>query len=406
MEVLRAAKKKLPKGWRWAFLGDVDLATIVMGQSPPGETYNKEKIGLPFFQGSADFGNIHPKPAFWCSAPLRIAEPNDILISVRAPVGPANIADVRSCIGRGITAIRCKEKLHYKYLHMILRNYEKKISSGGAGSIFNAIGKDEIKSIKFPLPPTLGEQISIANELEQMMVEVEKVRREAQRQRDAIAAMQDAILREVFPYKTGDKLPVGWRWTELKGISIKIQYGLSRASSFEKVGPKLLRITDIQNGDVSWDHVSYCPCNEQERINYSLDDEDILFTRTGATTGKSYLVTDPEDAVFASYLIRVQCDKAVVLPRYLYAFFQSPLYWQLINSGARGGTLAGFNASMLSRLSIPLPESIQEQHSLINGLDRKTKKVEIMQKAAQHQKEAIESLPSAILRGVFDFEEE
>lgn len=201
MEVLRTGKKKLPKGWRWAFLGDAELATIVMGQSPPGETYNKEKIGLPFFQGSADFGNIHPKPTFWCSAPLRIAEPNDILLSVRAPVGPTNIANERCCIGRGITAIRCRDKLYYKYLHMILRNYEKKISSGGAGSIFNAIGKDEIKSIKFPLPPTLDEQISIANELERKMAEVEKIREVAGRQNKAIEALPGAILREVFDFE-------------------------------------------------------------------------------------------------------------------------------------------------------------------------------------------------------------
>lgn len=150
---MKDVKRELPKGWRWEKIGDKSLVTTIMGQSPPGESYNKEKIGLPFFQGKADFGVIHPEPTVWCSAPKRIAEPNDILLSVRAPVGPTNLAKEKCCIGRGLAAFRCKEGLYYKYLLLMLRNFEKHISVGGSGSIFNAIGKDEIKEITFPLPP-------------------------------------------------------------------------------------------------------------------------------------------------------------------------------------------------------------------------------------------------------------
>ncbi len=180
-------KRLLPKGWRWVKLGDKSLTTIIMGQSPPGESYNKEKIGLPFFQGKTDFGIIYPEATVWCSAPKRIAEPNDILLSVRAPVGPTNLAKEKCCIGRGLVAIRCKDGLSYKYLLLGLRNFERHISLGGTGSIFNAIGKDVIKEITFPLPPTIDDQIAIANELEKKMAEVESMR-------------QGAILREVFDF--------------------------------------------------------------------------------------------------------------------------------------------------------------------------------------------------------------
>lgn len=181
-------------------LGDKSLVTTIMGQSPPGESYNKEKIGLPFFQGKADFGIIYPEPTVWCSAPKRIAEPNDILLSVRAPVGPTNLAKEKCCIGRGLAAFRCKEELYYKYLLLMLRNFERHISAGGSGSIFNAIGKDEIKEITFPLPPTLDDQIAIANELERKMAEIEAMRQAALRQHEAIEAMPEAILREVFGF--------------------------------------------------------------------------------------------------------------------------------------------------------------------------------------------------------------
>ena len=398
-------RRRLPEGWRWVSLGDTELMDIVMGQSPPGETYNKEKIGLPFYQGCADFGNINPEPTVWCSKPKKIAAPNDILLSVRAPVGPTNIAKEICCIGRGLAAMRCKEGLSHRYLIWVLRHFEKQISSEGAGSVFDAIGKDEIEDIEFPLPLTIDDQIAIASELERKMAEVDKMRRAALRQKEAIAAMQGAMSREVFPYKDGGKLPEGWRWEKLKKISTNIQYGISKSSSLDKLGPKLLRITDIQEGKVDWTNVPHCECNNNEEEKYLLEDGDIVFTRTGATTGKSFLLKTPEHALFASYLIRVQCDKQFVTPAYLYTFFQSPSYWYLITQESRGGTLAGFNATMLSEMEIPLPPTLDDQIAIASELERKMAEVNKIRQATDRQLEAIEALPGAILREVFDFEE-
>ena len=86
----------LPEDWQVVRLGEV--AQIEMGQSPPSITYNSEGIGLPFFQGKADFGDIYPITRKWCSSPNKIAEKDDILLSVRAPIGDVNIATQRCCI--------------------------------------------------------------------------------------------------------------------------------------------------------------------------------------------------------------------------------------------------------------------------------------------------------------------
>jgi len=83
-----------------------EVAEIIMGQSPPGDTYNETGDGLPFFQGKAEFGETCPTVKKWCNAPKKIAEAGDILMSVRAPVGPTNLASERCCIGRGLAAIR------------------------------------------------------------------------------------------------------------------------------------------------------------------------------------------------------------------------------------------------------------------------------------------------------------
>src|SRR5438552_796769 len=109
-----ASGEQLPKGWVRAELSAI--AGIVMGQSPPSSTYNATGEGLPFFQGKAEFGNLYPEARVWCSAPGKLAEKNDILLSVRAPVGPTNLAPAKSCIGRGLSAVHPEPGVNLKYL--------------------------------------------------------------------------------------------------------------------------------------------------------------------------------------------------------------------------------------------------------------------------------------------------
>ena len=201
------------------------------------------------------------------------------------------------------------------------------------------------------------------------------------------------------------KLPEGWRWETLDKISTNIQYGISKSSASDKVGPKLLRITDIQDGKVDWDNVPFCECSSTEEGRYILENNDIVFARTGATTGKSFLVNNPDYALFASYLIRVQCDREVVDPNYLYVFLKSPPYWKYITQGARGGTLAGFNATMLSKIEIPLPPTLDDQIRISSELECRMVEVETMRRAALRQKEAAAAMQGAILQEVFPHKE-
>ena len=149
----------------YSFLELADLTEIIAGQSPPSDSYNKQGIGLPFFQGKTDFGILNPTVKSWCSKPIKIAEPNDILISVRAPVGPTNLNNVKSCIGRGLAAIRCKKNIDKNYLLHYLRSIEKKLADNATGSTFSAITIKDLKIVKVPLPP-LKEQKRIATLLD------------------------------------------------------------------------------------------------------------------------------------------------------------------------------------------------------------------------------------------------
>jgi len=156
----------LPETWVETTLEE--LAWIEMGQSPSSENYNEVKDGLPFFQGKAEFGEVHPTVRKWCTKPTKIAEPGDILLSIRAPVGPTNIAPLRCCIGRGLAAIRAHEGVEQNYVFLFLRFLRPWLSEQGTGSTFSAISGDFVRKIRAPLPPRAG-QTRIVEKLEELL---------------------------------------------------------------------------------------------------------------------------------------------------------------------------------------------------------------------------------------------
>lgn len=156
----------------------------------------------------------------------------------------------------------------------------------------------------------------------------------------------------------------------LQSLAASVDYGVTASANRANVGPQFLRITDIQDDRVDWQTVPFCEATRSEEASARLEVGDIVFARTGATTGKSYLLRHcPERAVFASYLIRVRPDRSQVEPRYLSWFFQTTDYWRQITSSASGTAQPGVNASKLRELSVPTPE-LGEQRHIADILDK------------------------------------
>jgi type I restriction enzyme S subunit len=164
-----ATESDLPEGWARACLPE--LANINMGQSPPGSTYNKQMRGLPFFQGKAEFGERYPTVRVWCTQPKKIAKPGDVLISVRAPVGPTNVADRECAIGRGLAGLSPLAGTPTEFLLFALRLQEPELSLKGTGSTFTAISKDDLEEIEINVSP-LAEQKQIVEKVEQLLARV------------------------------------------------------------------------------------------------------------------------------------------------------------------------------------------------------------------------------------------
>jgi type I restriction enzyme S subunit len=147
------------------------IAQVVMGQSPDGKSYNQEGKGLPFMQGSAEFGEHNPVPEKWCSDPKKIAEPGDLLLSVRAPVGDTNFADQRIAVGRGLSIIRANKESLTEFIRLVIQlNVAELIASSGSGMFASITGKN-LKEFKVNLPP-LPEQkriVEIINTIDEVI---------------------------------------------------------------------------------------------------------------------------------------------------------------------------------------------------------------------------------------------
>ena len=139
----------VPEGWEVKRL--IDVCDIVMGQSPKSEFYNEIGEGLPFHQGVTNFGDRFPTDRMYCTVQKRIADAEDILFSVRAPVGRINVADKKIVIGRGLCAIRSKSG-NQAFVFQQLKDIFKEEDSIGGGTIFKSVTKDDMHGVKFIVP--------------------------------------------------------------------------------------------------------------------------------------------------------------------------------------------------------------------------------------------------------------
>ena len=174
-----------------------DCCTIIAGQSPESKYYNTDGIGMPFFQGKADFGDLYPTIRVYCSQPTKIAEKDDILLSVRAPVGPTNLSPGLVCIGRGLTAIRPSPEINLRYLLHYFRFFETKLSAQGTGTTFKAITQATIKNLDVPVPP-LSEQERIVARIEELFSQLDASVAELKMAKERLKAYQQAVLKEAF----------------------------------------------------------------------------------------------------------------------------------------------------------------------------------------------------------------
>jgi type I restriction enzyme S subunit len=252
-----------------------------------------------------------------------------------------------------------ESKLDLHFLDYFIRTpaFRDQVEAQGSTN-YAAIRPSHVLDYEIPLPP-LAEQQRIVAQIEKLAVKIREARIHRQEATNEIEMLLASASDKIF------KLKNGWKTMAVGDFCEPAQYGYTESATNEQIGPHLLRITDIQNGHVKWDLVPYCRCPEPGK--YLLKTGDLVFARTGATTGKSFVIRGCPDAVFASYLIRLRVHDTVSID-YLYRYFQSPSYWKQISDEKKGTGQPNLNGSKLMRLKIPIAPA-KEQHRIVDELN-------------------------------------
>lgn len=397
---------KVPDNWCYFFF--TALIDIEGGTQPPKSQFVDEPLeNYVRLVQIRDFASNKYVVYVPDSKKLRHFENNDILIA-RYGASLGRICTGMSGVYNVALAkiIFSENILNRKYVYWMLQSDVFQIPllsiSRTAQAGFN---KDDLSTFSMPLPP-LVEQQRIVERIESLFAKLDEAKENLQNVLDGFETRKAAILHKAF---TGE-LTAKWRkqhgvsmdsWEEKKlGDVADTQYGYTESASSEAIGPKFLRITDIQNGIVNWDKVPYCRISEEELEKYKLSIEDIVIARTGATTGKSYLIKDNILSVFASYLIRLKLKTKDVLSNFIYQFMQSQLYWTQITDFSKGIAQPGVNAQKLKEIKLLLP-TFPEQTEIVRIIDDLLVKEQQAKKLAENTFAKIDLIKKAILAHAF-----
>ncbi len=386
----------MKSGWQTKKLGEV--CKVIVGQSPEGKFYNKEGKGHPFYQGKKEFGEKYiALPTTWTTQTKKIAIKNDILISVRAPVGPINYSTGDICIGRGLGAIRCSCAIESDFLFYFLLSIQDRIA-GRDGAVFASINKNDIESFLLPLPP-LPEQHRIVAILNEAFKCIATAKANAKKNLKNARELFESYLHSIFSQR-------GEGWVEKRlGDIAKTQYGLSEPMNEEGKGFKIFRMGEIQNGRlIDTGLMKFANIDRVEFEKYKLQPGDILFNRTNSfeLVGKTGIFDMPGSYCFASYLVRLLLNKKVVLPEFLNYFMNSKQFQNTVKQKAsKSINQSNINATILSNEPVRFPESLKEQKTIVTCLDSLRAETKHLESLYQKKLLALDELKQSLLNQAF-----
>ena len=392
----------MKQGWEEKRLGDV--CKVIAGQSPEGKYYNSSGNGLPFYQGKKEYGEKYiGEPRAWTTKITKEAEANDILMSVRAPVGPINFSTQKICIGRGLAAIRASKLIDKEFLFNFLLKHENEIV-GNSGAVFNSINKSQIENIEIPLPP-LPEQKRIVTILDKAFTAIAKAKDNAEQNLNNAKELFESYLQVVFENK-GE----GWEEKRFEGIIRINQIGLVRNSKEQgnDLKYRYVKMDAISiNNDFIEDKCVYVDASDQEVNKFKLDADDFLFnTRNSYELVGKTCVYDPKSSeitLFNNNIMRVKFKKGISSRFVNYAFSSTLVKRDLEELKSGTTSVVGIYFKGLRNLRIPITD-IYTQQTIVKNLDilsTKTKKLE----AIYLQKvEDLEELKKSVLQKAFNGE--
>ena len=385
----------MKEGWTYKKLGKV--CEVISGQSPDGKTYNNDGIGTPFYQGKKDFSlKFIGAPTTWTTQETKIAIKDDILMSVRAPVGDVNYATQRVCIGRGLAAIRPGEFLDKDFLFYFLLA-EKKNITGKEGAVFPSINRKEIMDILISYP-SINEQQRIVERLDAAFENIDKLKANAEKQlAEAQTLFQKSLAKAMEPKE-------GWEEKTLKDVAdfVRGPFGGSLTKSmFKSEGYAVYEQQHAIHGHIN---IRYYIDSEKfkEMERFSVEAGDLIMSCSGVTLGRvNLLPSNTPVGIINQALLKMKVIKNTDA-RYFKFWLESVHFQKIIKEYSGGAAIPNVPAvKILKDIKISIP-SLAEQQRIVERLDSLSENIRKYEEIQQQIISECDALKQALLRKVFE----
>ena len=385
-------------GWQTKSLGD--LCDVIAGQSPEGKYYNADGIGLPFYQGKKDFGEKFLKaPTTWTSETTKTARKDDILMSVRAPVGPINFANETICIGRGLAAIRCSEQLDRDYLFYQLLHLQPEIA-GREGAVFASINKTEISELSIAVAP-MSEQKRIVAILDTAFAQIATAKANAEMNLQNARALFESYLNKVFTERDE-----GWVEKQLCEIATILNGHAFKSVDFSPSNrTRCIKITNVGVRDFVETFDGGLPADFTKQfaaVAAPAGSLVVALTRTIIADGlKVAVVPSSYDMALVNQRVAALLpNEALISSSYLFAYFSTSTVLDYVKQ--RVNTLMQPNLSIndLRTMPIPLPP-VEEGKQIVLQLQLIEKESQRLESIYQQKLAALDELKKSLLHQAF-----
>lgn len=406
----------LPEGWLKKELS-VLTQVITKGTTPTTLGYTYQHSGVNFLKvenigdNKIDLKSINQYISDEANDALKRSQlvESDILFSIAGTIGKTALVSKEHLpmnTNQAIAIIRGSDSsLVPDFLKYQLQNFIEIIKLKSRGGAMNNVSLKDLKEFEVTVP-AIAEQKEVVRFLDTHLTTVSQI----QARLDAIPKLIEKFRHSVLSDAVSGKLTEEWRETnnlefdwenkKLGSIAKEVKYGLTTSATDVDTGIKFVRITDLHNNNINWKSVPYCEATIEEVEKYKLSKGDLLFARTGATVGKSYLLKkDPKNAVFASYLIKVSMGNEHN-EEYLELFFQSLNYWSQISTLKSGIGQPSVNGTKLKGLLVPLP-TLDEQNEIVNKAKKLLEVANNIENTIATAKARVDNLTQSILHQAF-----
>ena len=408
---------KIPEHWEVKRLKFA--AKVNMGQSPSSEEYNIVGDGLPFLQGNAEFGIVHPDPKLYCPTARKRTLRGDILLSVRAPVGALNVADQEYGIGRGLCAISPNgDGLANKFARYLLEFVRLELNIVATGSTYEAVSVDEVGSLRCVLPP-LKEQHTIANFLDRETAKIDALLAKKERlielfQEKRAAVISQAVTKGLdpnVPMKDSGvewlgKIPAHW---EVAPLYARYEVALGKMLDTKRISGEYLA-PYLRNVDVQWDRVNVDGLPEMDfapadRSRYALHVGDLLVCKGGEVGRTAMWRGELEKCYYQKAVHRLRPIRGKDVARFFYYVMHATAKGGRFVAGGNPNTIDHLTAIQLKHYSFAFPPR-EEQMAIAGFLDREIAKLDALvakvREGIEKLKEYRTALISAAVTGKID----